>query len=95
MKKFLVVIAVVMYAGAVPAVNADVIIPVVSFAAGLYAGTSKNDEPHWSFRDGCKSETVKAVGGNYGYTSYDHCKALPRVYGGADWKPVQSGTATF
>ena len=96
MKKLLIVIAVAMGVGVAPAVKADVIIPVVSFAVGLFAGTHKNDEPHWSFRDGCTvaSVHVPAAGGGYNYASYDHCKTLPRVYGGSEWKPVLTGGAT-
>ena len=94
MKKLLIVVAVAMGVGLAPAVKADVIIPVISFAAGLVAGTSKNDEPHWSFRDGCATRNVKAAGGGYSYASYDHCKTLPRVYGGIEWKPALTGSAT-
>lgn len=45
-------------------------------------------EPHWSFRDGCKVQRVQvpAAGGGYGYEGYDHCKSLPRVYGGNEFK---------
>ncbi len=86
MKKLLVVLAVALSVGLVPVAKADVTIPIIAFAAGLYAGTHKNDEPHWSFRDGCKVQTVKAAGGGYNYASYDHCKTLPRVYSGKEFK---------
>ncbi len=94
MKKLLVVIAVMLCVGVAPTVKADATIAIVAFAAGLFAGTHKNDEPHWSFRDGCAVQPVKAEGGGYSYASYDHCKTLPRVYGGAEWKPVLTGNAT-
>ncbi len=57
---------------------------------GIFVGANLNTEPHWSLRDGCKVQTVKAAGGNYGYESYDSCKSLPRVYGGKEWKPSES-----
>jgi hypothetical protein len=55
---------------------------VVAFLAGGVAGSTMNDEPNYTFRDGCQAQTVKAAGGNYGYTSYAHCSTLPRVYNG-------------
>lgn len=62
----------------------------IALLFGIAVGNTLYDEPHWSLRDGCKAQTVKAAGGNYGYTSHDHCKALPRVYQGREWKPTQS-----
>ncbi len=100
MKKHLLVIAVAMGIGMAPTVKADLVIaPAVAgsaimFGAGaLFAKLVSNPEPHWSFRDGCKVATVKAEGGGYSYASYDHCKSLPRVYGGIEWKPAASPAA--
>jgi hypothetical protein len=57
-------------------------------------GAQVANEPHWSFRDGCKAEKVlvPASGGGYSYESYDHCKSLPRVYGGKEWAPSGHNT---
>ena len=70
---------------------------MVLFNAGVIfgsatAGANAMNEPHWSFRDGCKVEKVQVVaaGGGYSYESRDHCKTLPRVYGGKAWTPYQS-----
>ena len=60
----------------------------------MIGGATINNEPHWSFRDGCKVQEVKAVGGGYSSASYDHCKTLPRVYSGKEWKPTESKSNT-
>lgn len=97
MKKHLLVIAVAMGIGLAPTVKADLFItPAVAgaaimFGAGaLFAKLASPDEPHWSFRDGCAVQSVKveAAGGGYSYASYDHCKSLPRLYGGKEYKAV-------
>lgn len=61
---------------------------------GLLVGNTYNDEPHWSFRDGCKVQNSQAANGSYVGDSYDHCKSLPRVYSGKEWKPVPSRSKT-
>lgn len=65
---------------------------VVLITGPVVGGVHGNDEPHWSFRDGCTVQKVlvPASGGGYSYESYDHCKTLPRVYGGKSWTPYQS-----
>lgn len=50
------------------------------FGGLLSGGANLNNEPHFSFRDGCKMQTVSA--GGYNQESYAHCANLPRVYGG-------------
>lgn len=63
---------------------------LIILAFGIFVGNTLNDEPSWSMRDGCKVQTVKAANGPYTYDSYEHCKSLPRVYQGREWKPTQS-----
>lgn len=67
------------------------------FASGYYEGTGKKQlptfggEPHYSLRDGCtmKNVAMKDGSGNRA-DSYEHCKDLPRVYSGREWKEKQS-----
>jgi hypothetical protein len=69
---------------------AETLIVAVTYGMLFLGGTAVNNEPHWSFRDGCSVQSVKAEGGGYSYASYDHCKSLPRVYSGKEWKPTES-----
>lgn len=92
MKKIITAVMLVSSLAVAPVAPAfDLTFPIV-FTAGYLAGKSANNEPHWSFRDGCTVQSVKveAAGGGYSYASYDHCKSLPRVYGGKAWAPTQS-----
>jgi len=82
MKRILVFVSLIVSFAMVP-VKADPIGTGVIFGLGLLGRqVTLQTEPHFSFRDGCTVQSVKAEGGGYSYASYDHCKSLPRVYGG-------------
>jgi hypothetical protein len=89
MRYLMSLLAVAVLSVSVP-VKADPILGSAGFAAGYYAANTRYDEPHWSFRDGCTAKTVQAAGGGYSFSSYDHCRSLPRVYGGVEWKPTNN-----
>lgn len=62
---------------------ADVVFMVAVGTFLFLSGAASKDEPHYSFRDGCKVQTVSA--GGYNTESYAHCATLPRVYSGKAW----------
>ena len=63
----------------------EIFLIVAAFTVGFQASTHQNDEPQFTFRDGCVVQSVKAPGGGYASDSMKHCESLPRVYNGKSY----------
>lgn len=89
MKKLIVVLFAMFSALSIQTANAGPFVGVgTAVAAGTSAGpagvlvgaliggmiTANYDKPvPYNLTDACKAQTVKAAGGNYSFTSYEHC----------------------
>lgn len=64
-----------------------------TIAGPVMGGVNSANEPHFSLRDGCKTQEVLAPGGGYKTNSVEHCRTLPRMYGGKPWAPSGKASA--